>query len=143
MSKIDGMAPPNKGPADTNPHDKERTALLEDGLDNEEIDDLFEEDDMNALLSKEQSKSFSFDGTVPTPKDCDSPINETSDGNYGNSYYDSGYHDGYKDGNMEIASDDGYSTGYDHGYSDHEIAYQSDYYSDASYTDDSYDEAPD
>jgi hypothetical protein len=143
LSKKDGTAPPNKGSDDTNPHDRERSALLAEGMDNEEIDDLFEEDETNALLSKEQSKSFSFDGTVPTPKDCDSFRNETSDGNYGNSYYDSGYHDGYKEGITEIASDDGYSTGYNHGYSDHESDYPSDYYTDDSYTDDSYNEAPD
>ena len=122
-----------KGPADDDPRDQERNALLNEGLDDEEIDTLFQEDEITASYKDE-----------PTPNQEDHNT-ETPHGTYGGAFYDSGYHDGYKEGIADIAYDDGYNIGYDNGFYDHEQheGYPSDYYSDYSYDDNSYHEAPD
>ena len=59
-------------------------------------------------------------------------------------YFDNGYHDGFKNGIAELAYDNEYSAGYDNGsyepnYNDDSA---SDYYSDYSYDDSYYPEAP-
>ena len=106
---------------------------MEEGLDDEEIDTLFQEDEIIASYQNEPA---------PTRKD---PNTETPDENYGGACYDNGYHDGYKEGIAENAYDHGYIIGYENGFYHHEEheGYPSDCYSDYSYDDNSYHEAPD
>ena len=130
----DGPQEPNRPSEEAYPSgdDDERKALLAEGLLDDEIDQLFEEDEMNALLEEP---------TQPHSND----FNDEPDKTYHGAYYDSAYHDGFKNGIAELAYDNGYSAGYDDG--SYEPNYHndsaSDYYSDYSYDDGYYSEAPD